>query len=57
MMFCYYIIENKKKLGKLKPTDFLVKTIVTTEVIAEIARRTMWSSATATQVSSGLHVR
>ena len=34
MMFCYYIIENKKKLGKLKPTDFLVKTIVTTEVIA-----------------------
>ena len=26
MMFCYYIIENKKKLGKLKPTDFLVKT-------------------------------
>ena len=27
MMFCYYIIENKKKLGKLKPTDFLVKTI------------------------------
>ena len=39
MMFCYYIIENKKKLGKLKPTDFLVKTIVTTEVIAEIAKK------------------
>ena len=33
------IIENKKKLGKLKPTDFLVKTIVTTEVIAEIAKK------------------
>ena len=29
----------KKKLGKLKPTDFLVKTIVTTEVIAEIAKK------------------
>ena len=39
MMFCYYIIENKKKLGKLKPTDFLVKTIVTTEAIAEIAKK------------------
>ncbi len=39
MMFCYYIIENKKKLGKLKPTDYLVKTIVTTEVIAEIAKK------------------
>ena len=39
MMFCYYIIENKKKLGKLQPTDFLVKTIVTTEVIAEIAKK------------------
>ena len=39
MMFSYYIIENKKKLGLLRPTDFMVKTIVTTEVIAEIAHR------------------
>ena len=39
MMFCYYIIKNKQKLGQLKPTDFLVKTIVTTEVIAEIAKK------------------
>ena len=39
MMFCYYIIKNKKALGQLKPTDFLVKTIVTTEVIAEIAKK------------------
>ena len=39
MMFCYYIIANKKKLGKLNPTDYLVKTIVTTEVIAEIAKK------------------
>ena len=39
MMFCYYIIKNKIKLGQLKPTDFLVKTIVTTEVIAEIAKK------------------
>jgi len=39
MMFSYYIIENKKKLGQLKPTDFMVKTIVTTEAIAEIAKK------------------
>ena len=39
MMLSYYIIENSKKLGKLKPSDFMVKTIVTTEVIAEIAKR------------------
>ncbi len=39
MMFCYYIIKNKIQLGQLKPTDFLVKTIVTTEVIAEIAKK------------------
>ncbi|MBO5886109.1 MAG: phospho-sugar mutase [Bacteroidaceae bacterium] len=39
MMFCYYIIKNKKALGQLKPTDFLVKTIVTTEVIAEMAKK------------------
>ena len=40
MMLSYYIIENKKKLGKLNPSDFMVKTIVTTEVIAKIAQRT-----------------
>jgi len=39
MMFSYYIIENKKKLGQLKPSDFMVKTIVTTEAIAEIAKK------------------
>ena len=37
MMFSWYIIANKKKLGQLKGNEFLVKTIVTTEVIAEIA--------------------
>ena len=39
MMLSYHIIENKKKLGKLNPSDFMVKTIVTTEVIAKIAQR------------------
>ena len=38
-MLSYYIIENKKKLGQLKPGDFMVKTIVTTETIAQIAQR------------------
>ncbi|MBQ7634907.1 MAG: phospho-sugar mutase [Bacteroidaceae bacterium] len=39
LMFSYYIIKNKIALGQLKPTDFLVKTIVTTELIAEIAKK------------------
>ena len=39
MMFCYYIIKNKKALGQLKDTDFLVKTIVTTEVITKMAQK------------------
>ena len=32
MMFCWYIIANKKKLGQLKGNEFIVKTIVTTEM-------------------------
>ena len=39
MMFIYYIIKNKQALGTLGKTDFLVKTIVTTEVIAEMAKK------------------
>ncbi len=39
MMFCYYISTNMKKLGKMTGNEFLVKTIVTTEVIAEIAKK------------------
>ena len=37
MMFFWYIISNKKKLNQLKGNEFLVKTIVTTEVIKKIA--------------------
>ncbi len=37
MMFAWYIIANKKKLGQLKGNEFLVKTIVTTEIIRRIA--------------------
>ena len=37
MMFAWYIIANKKKLGQLKGNEFLVKTIVTTEIIQKIA--------------------
>lgn len=37
LLFLYYIIINRKNTGKLKPTDFIVKTIVTTEVIRKIA--------------------
>lgn len=39
MMFAWYIIANKKKLGQLKGNEFLVKTIVTTEEIARIAEK------------------
>lgn len=37
LLFLYYIITNRKNKGLLKPTDFIVKTIVTTEVIKKIA--------------------
>ena len=39
MMFSWYIIANKKKLGQLRPNDYLVKTIVSTELIAKIAEK------------------
>ncbi|MCQ2312561.1 MAG: phospho-sugar mutase [Paludibacteraceae bacterium] len=37
MMFCYYIINNMKRLNKLTPDMYLVKTIVTSELIRKIA--------------------
>ncbi len=37
LLFLYYIITNRKNKGLLKPSDFIVKTIVTTEVIKKIA--------------------
>lgn len=37
LLFLYYIITNRIKTGKMKPSDFIVKTIVTTEVIKKIA--------------------
>ena len=39
MMFSWYIITNKKKLGQLKGNEFMVKTIVTSEMIADIAKK------------------
>ncbi len=39
MLFIYYIIKNKIALGQLRPTDFLVKTIVTTETVAKMAEK------------------
>ena len=38
-MFYWYTIKNKKALGQLTPTDFMVKTIVTSELIAKIAAK------------------
>lgn len=37
MMYCYYIINNMKKLGKMRDDMYLVKTIVTSELIRKIA--------------------
>uniref|UniRef100_A0AB33JHV1 Phospho-sugar mutase n=1 Tax=Prevotella sp. GTC17262 TaxID=3236797 RepID=A0AB33JHV1_9BACT len=37
LIFLYYIITNRKAKGLMQPTDFIVKTIVTTEVIKQIA--------------------
>ena len=37
LIFLYYIIKNRIATGKMKPNDFIVKTIVTTEMIKTIA--------------------
>ena len=37
LIFLYYIIKNRKAMGKMKDTDFIVKTIVTTELIKVVA--------------------
>lgn len=39
MIFLYYIITQYRKLGKMTGKEFVVKTIVTTEVIKEIAEK------------------
>lgn len=39
LLFLYYIIKNRQAKGLMKPTDFIVKTIVTTEVIRKIAEK------------------
>ena len=39
LLFIYYIITKMKESGTLKGNEFVVKTIVSTELIAEIARR------------------
>lgn len=39
LLFIYYIITKLKEAGTLKGNEFIVKTIVSTEMIAEIARK------------------
>ena len=39
LLFLWYIITNRQAVGKMKPTDFIVKTIVTTEVIHKIVKK------------------
>ena len=37
LIFLYYIIKNRIAMGKMQPNDFIVKTIVTTELIKALA--------------------
>ncbi|MDA3816728.1 MAG: phospho-sugar mutase [Prolixibacteraceae bacterium] len=39
LLFLYYIITQYKAMGKLKGNEYVVKTIVTSELIAEIAKQ------------------
>ncbi len=39
LLFIYYIITKMKEAGALEGNEYIVKTIVTTELIAEIAKR------------------
>jgi len=39
LLFIYYIITKMKEAGALKGNEYVVKTIVSTELIAEIARK------------------
>ena len=39
MLFLYYIIKNRIAQGLMKGNEFIVKTVVTTELIAEIAKK------------------
>ena len=39
LLFLWYIITNRQAVGKMQPTDFIVKTIVTTEVIRKIPEK------------------
>ena len=39
LLFIYYIITKMKEAGTMKGNEFIVKTIVTTEMIAEIAKK------------------
>ena len=39
LIYIYYLITRWKELGKLKGKEYVVKTIVTTEVMADVARK------------------
>ena len=39
LLFLYYIITNRKAMGKMNGKEFIVKTIVTTELIKAIAEK------------------
>ena len=54
MIFLYYIIKNRIAMGKMKGDEYIVKTIVTTELIKEIADKNKVKCTMFTPASSGL---
>lgn len=54
MIYIYYLITRWKELGKLKGKEYVVKTIVSTEVMADVAAKTTLNTTTASPVSNGL---
>ena len=57
LMYLYYIITQYKKLGKMTGKEFVVKTIVTTELIKELPIEIILKCLTVIPVSNGLHVK
>ena len=57
LIFLYYIIKNRIAMGKMKGNEFIVKTIVTTEVIRKVAEKNHIKMLIAIPDSNGLPVK
>lgn len=57
LLFLYYIITNRKAMGKMNGKEFIVKTIVTTELIKSVAEKMALKCLTVIPALNGLHVK